>query len=211
MEQLEKKRHSLLKLLCIYIAAIITGVIAGVIIPDSKAHSVIFYVVVILGLIVYMKQEKCDWKKWFSKIEGGTARIILMIFVAALLVAVNCLLQMALCYVGEAKPFQFDIFVYIATGLLAPILEEIVCRGIIVDILQKKHKNVFVVIVSALIFYVLHGNPLNISAFIFGILASFTVLKTKNIIPGMIVHLIWNQIVYFLPLIGQALITMLKV
>ncbi len=67
MEHPEKKRHSLLKLLCIYMAAIITGVIAGVIIPDSKAHSVIFYVVVILGLIIYMKQEKCDWKKWFSR------------------------------------------------------------------------------------------------------------------------------------------------
>lgn len=210
MEHLEKKRHRLLKLLCIYVAAIITGVIAYIIL-DSKIYAIIFYVVVLLGLIKYIKQEKCDWRKWFSKIEGGVGSIILMIFVAALLLVINFLLQIALCYIGEAEPFQFNIFVYIATGLLAPVLEEIVCRGIIVDILKEKHKNVFVVIISALIFYVIHGNPLNIGAFLFGIFASLTVLKTKNIIPGMVVHLIYNQITYFLPEIGQTLMSVFKV
>lgn len=211
MEHVEKERHSLLILFCIYIIAIVVGVITVIIIPDSKVYSIIFYAVVILGLIKYIKQEKYDWRKWFSKIEEGVGRIILMILVVALLLVVNFLLQIALCYIGEAEPFQFNIFVYIATGLLAPVMEEIVCRGIIVDILQKKHKSVFVVIVSSLIFYVIHGNPINIGAFIFGILASFTVLKTKNIMPGMIVHLIWNQIIYFLPLIGQTLIFAFKV
>lgn len=210
MEHLEKKRHRLLKLLCIYVAAIITGVITHIIL-DSKIYAIIFYVVVLLGLIKYIKQEKCDWRKWFSKIEGGVGSIILMIFVAALLLVINFLLQIALCYIGEAEPFQFNIFVYIATGLLAPVLEEIVCRGIIVDILKEKHKNVFVVIISALIFYVIHGNPLNIGAFLFGIFASLTVLKTKNIIPGMVVHLIYNQITYFLPEIGQTLMSVFKV
>lgn len=210
MEHLEKKRHRLLKLLCIYVAAIITGVIAYIIL-DSKIYAIIFYVVVLLGIIKYIKQEKCDWRKWFSKIEGGVGSIILMIFVAALLLVINFLLQIALCYIGEAEPFQFNIFVYIATGLLAPVLEEIVCRGIIVDILKEKHKNVFVVIISALIFYVIHGNPLNIGAFLFGIFASLTVLKTKNIIPGMVVHLIYNQITYFLPEIGQTLMSVFKV
>ena len=211
MEQVEKKSHSLLILLCIYIIAIVVGVITVIIIPNSKVYGIIFYAVVILGLIKYIKQEKYDWRKWFSKIEGGVGRIILMILVVALLLVVNFLFQIALCYIGEAEPFQFNIFAYIATGLLAPVTEEIVCRGIIVDILQKKHKSVFVVIVSSLIFYVIHGNPINIGAFIFGILASLTVLKTKNIIPGMIVHLIWNQIIYFLPLIGQTLIFAFKV
>lgn len=210
MEHLEKKRHRLLKLLFIYVVAIITGVIARIIL-NSKVYGIIFYVVVLLGLIKYIKQEKCDWRKWFSKMEGGVGRIVLMIFVAALLLAVNLILQIALCYIGEAEPFQFNMFVYIATGLLAPILEEIVCRGIIVDILQEKHKNVFVVIISALIFYVIHGNPLNIGAFLFGIFASFTVLKTKNIIPGMVVHFIYNQITYFLPGIGQTLMSVFNV
>lgn len=210
MEPLEKKHHRLLKLLCIYVAAIITGVIAYIIL-DSKIYAIIFYVVVLLGLIKYIKQEKCDWRKWFSKIEGGVGSIILMIFVAALLLVINFLLQIALCYIEEAEPFQFNILVYIATGLLAPVLEEIVCRGIIVDILKEKHKNVFVVIISALIFYVIHGNPLNIGAFLFGIFASLTVLKTKNIIPGMVVHLIYNQITYFLPEIGQTLMSVFKV
>ncbi len=210
MEHVEKGRHCLLKLWCIYIIAIVAGVITVIIIPDSKVYGIIFYAVVILGLIIYIKQEKCDLRKWFSKIEGGVGRIILMIFVVALLLVANFLLQVALCYIGEAEPFQFNIFVYIATGFLAPIVEEIVCRGIIIDVLQKKHKSVYVVIVSSLIFYLIHGNPINIGAFIFGIFASFTVLKTKNIMPGMAVHLIWNQIVYFLPLIGQTLIITLK-
>lgn len=211
MEHIEKKQHGLLKLLCIYILAIVIGAIVLITIPDSKVYSIIFYAVVMLGLILYIKKEKCDWRKWFSKIEGGMGYIILMIFVVVLLLFINFLLQIALCYIEEAEPFQFDIFVYIATGFLAPILEEIVCRGIVVDILQKKHKKVFVVIVSALIFYVIHGNVYNITAFIFGIFAAITVLKTKNIIPGMIAHLFWNQIIYFLPWIAQALITVFKV
>jgi len=211
MEHVKKKSYSLLMLMCIYIIAIVAGVITVIIIPDSKVYGIIFYAVVILGLIKYIKQEKYDWRKWFSKIEGGVWRIILMILVVSLLLVVNFLLQIVLCYIEEAEPFQFNIFVYIATGLLAPVIEEIVCRGIIVDILKKKHKSVFVVIVSSLIFYVIHGNPINIGAFIFGIFASFTVLKTKNIIPGMIMHLIWNQIIYFLPFIGATLISTFKV
>lgn len=207
MENIEKRHHSLLKLLCIYCIAIVAGVITVICIPDSKVHGIIFYAVVIFGLIIYIRQERCDWKKWFSKIQGGVGRIILMIFVATLLLIINLLLQTALCYIGEAESFQFNIWVYLSTGFLAPAVEEIACRGIIVDILQIKHKSVFVVLVSALIFYVIHGNPMNIGAFIFGIFASFAVLKTKNILPGMIMHVIWNQVVYFLPWIAQELLT----
>ena len=110
MEQVEKKSHSLLILLCIYIIAIVVGVITVIIIPNSKVYGIIFYAVVILGLIKYIKQEKYDWRKWFSKIEGGVGRIILMILVVALLLVVNFLFQIALCYIGEAEPCQFNIF-----------------------------------------------------------------------------------------------------
>ncbi|MBO5303176.1 MAG: CPBP family intramembrane metalloprotease [Lachnospiraceae bacterium] len=207
MEDMQKGRYSLLKLLCIYIAAILAGIVVRMLIPDSKIYAGIFYVVVVLGLIKYIKQEKCEWRKWFSKIEGGVGRIILMLFVVALMLSINLLFQTALCYIGEAESFRFDIYTYIATGFLAPIVEEVVCRGIIVDVLQKRHKNVFVVIVSALIFYIIHGNPINVGAFIFGIFAALTVLKTKNILPGMFIHWIWNQMIYFLPWIGQMLIS----
>ena len=79
------------------------------------------------------------------------------------------------------------------------MVEEIVCRGIIVDILKEKHGDIFVVLVSALIFYVIHGKPTHIGTFIFGILSSWMVLKTKSIIPGIILHFLWNLGYYFFP------------
>ena len=42
MEQVEKKSHSLLILLCIYIIAIVVGVITVIIIPNSKVYGIIF-------------------------------------------------------------------------------------------------------------------------------------------------------------------------
>lgn len=61
------------------------------------------------------------------------------------------------------------------------------------------------VLVSAIIFYVIHGNPLNVGALIFGLFSGWVIVKAKSIIPGMIMHFVWNATIFFLPVLASCI------
>ena len=193
-----KKR--LLRLLGIYIVAIILGVVAAVLLPDMKIYGILFYAVILAGSIRHVRKEQYNYKEWFQRPDrNGIGWIVIATMIVLSEIGVAALLHLALWFVGELKPFEFDFCTCLASCCLAPVVEEVVCRGIIVDILKEKHGEIFVILVSALIFYVIHGEPTHIGTFIFGILSSWMVLKTKSIIPGIILHFLWNLGCYFLP------------
>ena len=79
----------------------------------------------------------------------------------------------------------------------APILEEILFRGIILDGYLKNYKPWQGIIVSALLFALLHGNlAQGIGAFGMGILFGWVYWKTNSIIPGMLLHFINNSVAF---------------
>ena len=204
-------QHRFLKLFAIYIAAIIIGVALSVVFKGGpKIHATMFYLVVITGLTLYSKNENSSLKKWLIKPQrDGLKRTVTMAVIILLMTLFIIAIRTAVWKEGITETFQFDVFVFIGTCLLAPITEEILCRGIIVDILSEKHGNAFVIIISSVIFYIIHGNPINVGALLFGILASWSILKTKSIIPGVVIHFIWNTSIYFLPVIAKSLSKML--
>ncbi len=199
-----KSRYRLLKLLSIYSVAIIAGVLLAIIFDGLKIYATIFYLIILLGLYIYIKKENINWKSWFVKPrKDGTMRILTASISILTLIVFIVALRTALWQNGITEKLKFDIFVYIGTCCLAPLVEEVLCRGIIFDIFKEKHSNTFVVIVSAIIFYVIHGNPLNVGALIFGLLASWMRIKVKSVMPGMIIHFVWNNSIYLLPIIAS--------
>lgn len=198
-----EKKCRLLKLFFIYIIAIIVGLLIAVLFKGSKVYATVFYLVVIVGLYRYIKKENIVWRPWLGKAnKEGLARIIVFTTFILTFTVFVIAVRTAIWKEGITEDFEFDIFTFLGSCCLAPLTEEFVCRGIIVDILREKHSNTFTVFVSAIIFYVIHGDPMNVGAMIFGLLAGWVILKAKSIIPGMIMHLVWNTAIYFLPVIA---------
>ena len=82
--------------------------------------------------------------------------------------------------------------------IFAPILEEIMCRGLILNRLLSKNKAWVSIIITALIFGVLHMNwAQGLSAFLAGIIISFVYVKTRNLKVCIIGHSINNIIALF--------------
>ena len=200
MRQTPKNRF--LKLSGLYILAILLGLVIRIIFPEIKIHGVLFYFIILLGLLVYIKKEKCEYRSWFQKPQKeGCGQIAIAILVTLWQTVIVTALSVLIYQEGGGEKFVFEIFPCLTTCLLAPVTEEIVCRGIIIDILKEKHGKAFTITVSALIFYVIHGNPFNVGSFLFGLCAGWGALTAKSIVPGIVIHMCWNGIVYFLPLI----------
>lgn len=84
---------------------------------------------------------------------------------------------------------------FVDTVLLAPILEEIIFRGIILSKLYSKYGIVRAIIFTSGIFFMIHfrSNPMT---FAIGITNCILVLKYKSLIPAMIVHGLNNLFVF---------------
>ena len=151
---MENKKYRLLKLLCIYIAAIVLGLILAILSDDTNFYATAFYLVIIVGLYIYIYKENIMWQPWLGKVhKEGLVRIIVSATFVLALIILTIALRTAVWMEGITEDFKFDIFVFIASCCLAPLIEEFLCRGIVFDILKEKHSNTFAVIVSAIIFF----------------------------------------------------------
>jgi hypothetical protein len=84
---------------------------------------------------------------------------------------------------------------YLAVGILAPIAEEIGCRGVLMGgLLRMRCKPWVAIVVSALVFAYLHGTYLQLfGTIVFGIITGWLFWQTKSLIPGMIIHIVNNS------------------
>lgn len=93
------------------------------------------------------------------------------------------------------------IIIYLSVAIFTPIKEEILYRGIIFDFLQKRHNFWLGVIVSSIIFGLLHlGYP--IVGTIMGIVFVILYKLTKSLVVPILFHILWNSYVAILFFIG---------
>ncbi|EFL44757.1 CAAX amino terminal protease family protein, partial [Prevotella disiens FB035-09AN] len=79
---------------------------------------------------------------------------------------------------------------YLILGILAPITEEIVFRGALLRVLLETfghQKRWIAIVISALIFAVIHGNVAQgTHAFIGGIALGWLYMRTRSVLPGIV-------------------------
>lgn len=81
---------------------------------------------------------------------------------------------------------------FLCAAVVAPLVEEFVFRGVIMQPLRR-FGNVFAVLASALLFGLTHGGPSNIVfAFLCGVVLGFVVIASKSIWVGIAVHFLNN-------------------
>jgi len=97
-----------------------------------------------------------------------------------------------------ADPSGFiQIFLIILTAVIAaPIGEELIFRGGLIDGLNKKFPVFATAALSGILFSFMHMNPAStVYQFFLGFAAACLVLATKSIIPAVILHAVSNLIV----------------
>lgn len=99
----------------------------------------------------------------------------------------------------EALKILPPIVSLILLGILGPITEEIVFRGILVGKLKEKIPTSICVIVSSILFMLIHIHTLKLEEFLFylsifftGIIYSVTFVKSKNITIPIVLHILNN-------------------
>ena len=89
---------------------------------------------------------------------------------------------------------------YLILGILAPITEEMVFRGALLRVLLETfghQKRWIAIVISALIFAVIHGNVAQgTHAFIGGIALGWLYMRTRSVLPGIVLHWVNNSIAY---------------
>lgn len=88
---------------------------------------------------------------------------------------------------NPTDPFGIALAV-LATAVTPAIVEEFALRGIVLHVL-KRFGDGFAVLISATLFGLLHGNFEQIPfAFLLGLYFGFLTIKTKSIIPAVVLH-----------------------
>lgn len=85
--------------------------------------------------------------------------------------------------------------ILIVVTILAPFVEEAMCRGYLYRSLRTKTSQVTAILLTAALFSAshLHLNPYTaVHHFLMGLVTVFVFIKTKSLIPSIICHSIWN-------------------
>ncbi len=81
---------------------------------------------------------------------------------------------------------------FVCAAVMAPLIEELVFRGVIMQPLRR-YGNGFAVVISSLLFALVHGTPSNVVfAFISGLAIGFAVIYSRSIWVGIIIHALNN-------------------
>ena len=95
------------------------------------------------------------------------------------------------------------ILLFISIVLLAPVVEEIVFRGILFNLLNKKRGLLFSMIVSSVFFGILHAETM-VPTTVIGFVLCFIYQKTGSLKLSMAGHMFNNLVAFMLPfLIGN--------
>ena len=88
---------------------------------------------------------------------------------------------------------QTGIFTLFGAIILAPIFEELIFRGIVLDGFLKKYSPLKSIIISSILFGLLHLNPWQfVSAFLGGLFIGWIYYKTRSVSLAIFIHFINN-------------------
>ena len=172
----------------------------------SYIISVSFLYEICLFILMYtfLKMNRLSFAEVIS-IRKTTRKNLLLSVCAGLLVTSLGLLWVRLClkldlFSRQANEPGMDIYTTVfAAVFLAPVIEELLFRGVLWSILQENKGTVTAVIVTTVYFVFLHLTLNNVfSAILIGICGSMFILFTGSIIPSIVIHLLNNLLVTIL-------------
>ena len=173
----------------------------------GKEVAFLIYYVLAMGAtfsVAHLKRKRCVSVSPYSY-DLSSARIIILVSVAVIAIqtgiifpAVNAvpmpefMKNVFLEFAG-----QNGVFSFITIVIAAPILEELIFRGIILDGLLKRYSPLRSILMSSILFGVVHLNPWQfISAFIIGVFSGWVYYKTRKLTLSILIHFVNNLMAF---------------
>lgn len=89
-------------------------------------------------------------------------------------------------------PWSFALMV-LCIGILPAVLEEFALRGVILGALRKKFSDTWAIVISAVLFGLMHGNLQQIPfAALMGLVLGYVTVYSNSLIPAVIIHWLNN-------------------
>ena len=165
----------------------------------SKELSFFLYYIAVFGLsflLIYAMKRKVTVEKTFY-MSFWNCKIIFFIIVASIalvygvvspiieLIPMPEFIKKALEEFGSMN----GIFGFFSVVIAAPVFEELIFRGIMLDGLLKRYSPIKSILVSAIMFGIVHLNPWQfVVAFLVGILSGWIYYMTKSLTLSIIIH-----------------------
>ncbi len=93
----------------------------------------------------------------------------------------------------------FPISLLVSSVVMAPLFEELVFRGLILNALQQKTNGLIAIILSSLLFAAIHWSwPEFLSLFVIGMIYALMTLKSNSIVPALLAHITHNALTFWL-------------
>lgn len=151
------------------------------------------YLSLILGIIFIPLLYK-DYKKY--KIKQNKINYLTVIILGIILSLIYNVFAYYLNFLLNTSLFDNNsnlIVTLISTGLIGPIIEELMFRGIIYNELKNKYSNMKAILITTVFFAVIHFNIIQIIyTFALGFVLIFVYEKYKNIKAAITLHMASN-------------------
>jgi membrane protease YdiL (CAAX protease family) len=161
------------------------------------------------------------WFAWRNKTGGKSVRIFYFNKIPALIYPLIIILTLSLAVVLDPitnllpipefieELFSMlatkDIYTFLMVCLIGPVLEELLFRGIILEGFLHRYNPVKAIFWSAFLFGLFHMNPWQfIPGFFSGIILAWIYMKTRSLVPVILIHIVNNSLSYFVMFIYGA-------
>jgi len=213
----------ILNSILIAIPAVIAEIsLNAILVKSPSLKSFLFlleYIATLLLTLNYVIKKSKKKQGYFQKVSFSKAQWQLIPVIIISTVALTIPLQQASSWIPMSKfdqkffdeAFTKDVFSIVTGVIAAPLLEEMLCRGIILRGLLQNYPPYWAIAISAIFFGAIHLNPWQaIPAFFSALFLGWIYYKTKSLIPCIIIHLTNNLVAtsfLFMPRYRQGLVS----
>lgn len=184
---------------------------------DSLVNLISYSIVILIVSTRYLKRRKiANHDGYLIKQEKTSIAILLSLIAFLLLIIIitdpidNLLPVPDWFNKIMLKVISKDLYSFITVVILAPIFEELIMRGVILDGFLKSYNPRKAILLSAFAFGLFHLNPWQfVPAFIGGLYLGWIYYRTQSIIPCIVIHSV-NNLTAFLMLVYVPNYTLIK-
>ena len=153
---------------------------------------------------------------WYRHMRGGSGPIgrfavrglnpVLLAWAFLLMLAAGVVCEPLLAWLPAPADLDYGrgVWAFATLVVAAPVLEELLCRGLVLGALRSRFGVVAAWLLSSLFFGVLHLQPmLVVNAFVIGLILGYIYLVTDSLWASMVLHALNNAIAYLMLATGR--------
>ncbi|SKC73071.1 CPBP family intramembrane glutamic endopeptidase [Ohtaekwangia koreensis] len=169
----------------------------------DKSISFFIYYILSMGIIFWIAHKKKERVTGASiyNFNSSSFKNVILVSVAVISIQIGIttpLVSMIPMPDSFEKIFlevskRTDIFSFITIAIAAPIFEELIFRGVILDGLLKRYSPFQSIFISSVLFGVMHLNPWQfITALVIGMFSGWAYYNTRSLTLSILIHFVNN-------------------